>query len=646
MKTFTKAVTILAICGVLTSCSSEDYSYPDYNWKDGLIVNVGGKNYQFSDIYDLMDGKKDSAKAYYSTAKNILAQLITPRTDTILSQADSYIKQQEASWKSSADTNGTTYKEEMEKALKAAGCDDEEALRNKQIASYQNEKNSTDFYSEQQGTTDTDSKFMISESETKKFVSETSPYHVSHILVKVDASSDGTSTWAGEISSDDAKQIGNVLNSLSSTNTFGITAKTQSDDTSSGTLYGELYTAGDTGASIAMTKSTSYIQEFKYGLYAYDAYLNPDTKDNAALKTSLRVPGHSEDSAVADEITDTQVGQGKAYGIPLSQAFSLQYEADQTTSDDGLSVTDATAKQYPRNIIFNNYFNNHGVSFVYDDSSDYDARFVAECKEIDSTVNSVEDANTKLPERYKEYKFVKSRLDAISADKFKTVSTISSNLVSLKYNTSSKKVETTAVTGAKKILADENGNPIIVVRGGSSDYQGIHFIIVNKDPFVDSDNAYNYYRINLPDADSTKKAYSTDYDTNPSFVNFVSADANSNATYKKRIESVKSVIKSYDSNMEFKLWEDNLAKFKAKYNTDFVSLLGTDAADLINSYITYTRSSSLNSANDSLDSAWETYVRTLNLQQTNASRVTPSVCVSYFESGSYDKDQEVLCNVK
>jgi hypothetical protein len=643
MKTFTRAMTLFAICTLLSACNSQDYTYPDASWKDGIIVNVGGKDYTYKQIYTLMDGKKDAAKADYSTAKNILAQLVTPRTDAILLTVDGAMKQQEETWKSAAKTNNTSYKEEMEKTLKSEGCDDEEALRNKKIAAEQNTQNSNAFYAEQDGTTDKDSKFYISEEETKTFVTNTAPYHVSHILVKVDAAATGEGTWKGEISSDDAKQLGNVIGALSSTNTFGTVAKTQSDDTGSAALYGEL----SGSAQIGMLKSTSYIQEFKYGVYAYDAYLNPNTKANADLKTSLRVPGYSDDKAVAAEIGDTEFGKGKSYGIPLSVAFTIKYEAEQQKSDSGITVKDATADQYPRNILFNNYFNNHAVSFIYDDSADYDATFLANAKLFDSSITSLADVQTKLPERYKEYESVKTSLSGINADRFATVTGVSDNLLTL---TSDPTLTTiNPISGTKKILTDENGNPVITVRGGTSGdsgYQGIHFIVVNKDPFVDAENVYNYYRVNVPDSTQTATAYTTDYKTNPSFVNFVKGDANSTTTYKSRVQEVKDVIKASDSNMDFKLWEANLAKFKTKYGEDFETLLGTDVADAINNYISYTRESTDTTANDSLDTAWEGYVRTISLQETNINRVIPTVCVSYFQTGSYTDEQEVLCHVK
>ena len=78
IKTLALSMSLLVVASTLTSCN-DDYTYPDNDWKDGIVVNVGGKNYTYKQIYNLMEEKKDSAVAYYKTAKNILAQLVTSR---------------------------------------------------------------------------------------------------------------------------------------------------------------------------------------------------------------------------------------------------------------------------------------------------------------------------------------------------------------------------------------------------------------------------------------------------------------------------------------------------------------------------------------------------------------------------------------
>lgn len=656
------AMSILAIAS-LTACD-DDYNYPDAKWKEGIIVNVDGKDYKYDEIYQLFDNSKGSAQAYFNVAKNILAQLVTPKTDTMLSNVDTKINDLKNTWKTNARTNNTSYKEEQEKTFDSENVEDLDELREKYISQQQVEKNSQDFYEiNANGVTDPSYTYYISEQMTKDYVTNQAPYHVSHVLVKVDASSDGEGYWNGKITADNAKKIGNAVRMLASSDSFGSVAQLVSEDEGSAKMYGELVTTTEGSQSVAMEKTTSYINEFKLGLYAYEAYLNPKTKAaevNTAVRASLRVPGqaaasssfdYKNDTAVSELITDgTLVGKNGAFGIPLSKALTLGYIADvEKNIVDGSKVDYASETQYPRNILFNNYFNYHGVNFLYDDSDTYEAEFLKDAIEVGAhsgeTILSKDDVKNKLPSKYAEYEYVKGQLSKIDAGKFKTVEGISDNLYNYDFDPITKKSVLTKIPTSKRILVekDTDTNPVIIVRGGSSGYQGIHFIVVNNDPFVNSQNTYQYYRTNIPDASADPaSAKSADYSTNPSLINYVKADINSNTTYNARRDAVVTAVKASDSNIDFRLYEENIKKFGAdKFN----ELLG-DYAGIINKYIEITKESSELGKNSSLDESWETYIQTLALQEEITPRgLVPEVCVSAFEGGNY-LTLEGICHVE
>lgn len=656
------AMSILAIAS-LTACD-DDYNYPDAKWKEGIIVNVDGKDYKYDEIYQLFDNSKGSAQAYFNVAKNILAQLVTPKTDTMLSNVDTKINDLKNTWKTNARTNNTSYKEEQEKTFDSENVEDLDELREKYISQQQVEKNSQDFYEiNANGVTDPSYTYYISEQMTKDYVTNQAPYHVSHVLVKVDASSDGEGYWNGKITADNAKKIGNAVRMLASSDSFGSVAQLVSEDEGSAKMYGELVTTTEGSQSVAMEKTTSYINEFKLGLYAYEAYLNPKTKAaevNTAVRASLRVPGqaaasssfdYKNDTAVSELITDgTLVGKNGAFGIPLSKAITLGYVADvEKNIVDGSKVDYASETQYPRNILFNNYFNYHGVNFLYDDSDTYEAEFLKDAIEVgahsDKTILTLNDVKDKLPSKYAEYEYVKGQLSKIDAGKFKTVEGISDNLYNYDFDAFTKKSVLTKIPTSKKILVekDTDTNPVVIVRGGSSGYQGIHFIVVNNDPFVNSQNTYQYYRTNIPDASADPaSAKSADYSTNPSLINYVKADINSNTTYNARRDAVVAAVKASDSNIDFRLYEENIKKFGAdKFN----ELLG-DYAGIINKYIEITKESSELGKNSSLDESWETYIQTLALQEEITPRgLVPEVCVSAFEGGNY-LTLEGICHVE
>ncbi len=671
-KAFSLAMSVILIAGVLASCSTSEYTYPDASWKDNVIVNIGGKEYTYDEIYKLFDGEQASAQAYYNTAKNVLAQIVTPVNSAITSYVNGQIDDQEQTWKDNAETNNTSYKEEQETTFEEENVDNMDEYRAKLIAQRQNEVNSNSYYIDTLSDDADGGYYYISKADAQEFVEKSAPYHVSHVLVQLDAEStaSGSGIWDGHISSTDAQQIFTVVSALSSTTTFGNVARDYSDDSSSDS-YGDL--GGSSGA--ALTKTTSYVNEFKLGIYAYDAFINPETKDDEELKVSLQVPGatsgEGHDSPVATDIASTEIGQGKAYGIPVSVAFRLGYVANQENADNGQNVSYTSETQYPRNILFNNYFNNHSVSFIYNDQDEYAANFLKDVNAVYgksytqiSEMRAEAASNPALMSRINEYDYVMAQFGRISDTKFKTVNNVSNNLVAYTYTDStSTTAEISALSGSKKILVDEYGDPIIVTRAGSgstsdgsesSGYQGIHFIVVKENPFVDKENSYKYWRVNVPSNDSdATEADSFDYNTHPSYVNYVRADHDSNTTYNTRIENVRTSVKGSDANYDFKLFEKNLASYQANHGgTSFYDALGDNKDEiqsLIENYIQFTRESSETSNIKSLNDSWVTYIQQLNLFEDYApKRVVPTVCVSYFQSGSYGQngEMEALCHVE
>lgn len=671
-KAFSLAMSVILIAGVLASCSTSEYTYPDASWKDNVIVNIGGKEYTYDEIYKLFDGEQASAQAYYNTAKNVLAQIVTPVNSAITSYVNGQIDDQEQTWKDNAETNNTSYKEEQEATFEEENVDNMDEYRAKLIAQRQNEVNSNSYYIDTLSDDADGGYYYISKADAQEFVEKSAPYHVSHVLVQLDAEStaSGSGIWDGHISSTDAQQIFTVVSALSSTTTFGNVARDYSDDSSSDS-YGDL--GGSSGA--ALTKTTSYVNEFKLGIYAYDAFINPETKDDEELKVSLQVPGatsgEGHDSPVATDIASTEIGQGKAYGIPVSVAFRLGYVANQENADNGQSVSYTSETQYPRNILFNNYFNNHSVSFIYNDQDEYAANFLKDVNAVYgksytqiSEMRAEAASNPALMSRINEYDYVMAQFGRISDTKFKTVNNVSNNLVAYTYTDStSTTAEISALSGSKKILVDEYGDPIIVTRAGSgstsdgsesSGYQGIHFIVVKENPFVDKENSYKYWRVNVPSNDSdATEADSFDYNTHPSYVNYVRADHDSNTTYNTRIENVRTSVKGSDANYDFKLFEKNLNSYQSSHGgSSFYDALGDnkdEIQNLIENYIKFTRESSETSNIKSLNDSWVTYIQQLNLFEDYApKRVVPTVCVSYFQSGSYGQngEMEALCHVE
>lgn len=589
MKKRLTALSLLSLltCGFLASCGSSSVK-----WEEGVIIKIDGVDYSIDDAYKDFAGynlddnqyttiNSDGAKAYYTVVNNVLIQLSVETSQDIRNIVEAKIDDFYDQAAENARSNGTSQKEEQEIFLANEGVKTVDELRSKYLLAEKQTRNEKTYYSDTNYT-----------SLTPEYIEKKSPYHVRHILVQVDAATSDLDR--ANISAEDAKQLSNVARRLAGTENFGQIARTASDDAGSAENY------GDVGI---MSKSTEFVSEFKYALYTYDSYFNQQA-DKALAKERLDIPVSAE--------TDSLIGE-KVFGIPLSKMLDLGKYAEQTTSSSNRPVTDATEDNYPRNILFSNYLNNHAMSFIYLD--DEEATILSE---YGLTVNT---------------------------ERFKEINGLSDKLQVNTYDNDTKKNNISDIGSAKKILCDENGRPIIVTRAGTgtsdSGYQGIHFIIPQRSPFVDMtssgengttvNNLVDYYKIEIPsttDRDET---------ATPTYINYIKTD--DRTVYEERAKDIRDEVKAIDTNMAFRIFEQNLAKASDRSIT-----INEKVKSIIDRYIAVSRANSDYSERLTYSASWETYLNLLELQQSFVGRtLAEEECIQQFLSGTITKGG--ICNV-
>lgn len=561
-------VSVMALAS-LASCGE------GYNYKDGIMLYLNGTAYTTNELFKSYG--LDSAagvKAYYDVINNVSIETDIPTTGLMTNTVNSEIESFKTSAETNAKTNGTTQSEELEKLLTAKGFDTLEELEDSYYLAQKTTKASDNYYS-----TDNYTNTFIPE-----YVKNCAPYHVRHILVKVDAASG--SLYNGTISESDADDITNVAERLSEGETFGSVALTKSEDTLSAAVFGD--------AGIMSTK-TSFVSEFKYGLYTYDALFNPDT--TAAEKQSVISTTFSSDadnvSSYTSEIND------KAYGIPYSAIKELDYYADKTTDANGQTVINSTDSNYPRNILFNNYFNNHSISFVYLDTP------------------------TSATSAY----YTQADYDKVDQTRYKTVSGVSDHLKQFAAGTNYSTVS--ADLPSAPVLCDETGRPIIVTRAGSgsgtSGYQGIHFIIAQEDPFTTTtENLEKYYTLEAPSTSTSSSTLGTTY------VGFINTTDTS--TYNTRISNVKTAVKAMDTNFEYRQFEH----YRDMAETNGLSI-SPDINTAVKQYIASQRATTAESETRTYNTSWETYLQLLKTYDEFSSRIIPvDAGISAFNSNTVE----------
>jgi len=552
-------VSIMAV-GSLTACDT------GYNYEDGVMLYLNGDAYTTDELYDSYGlNTAAGAKAYYELVNDLIIEADIETTDTmdqiVASQLDSFYD----TASDNADTNGTTDSEEVENSLDALGFDSVDELEDSYYLTQKTSKAEDEFYSDD----------AYEDTFIPEFVEETSPYHVKHILVKVDASSG--SYYDATISESDADDISNVVERLATGEDFGTVAQTKSEDTGSAANF------GDVGI---MSTKTSFVSEFKYGLYTYDAMFNPDT-DATTRETVIdkTFPSDTDDIATYENYYNDG-----AYGIPYSAVKELDFYSDVTKDSSGIDVTDAAETNFPRNILFNNYFNNHALSFIYLD---------------DSTADTTD------------YYTSDDYSAANDSGRFQNVSGISDNLKSYTADSTGYITTTAGISTSKNILCDEEGRPILVTRAGTgsgdSGYQGIHFIVAQKDPFTTStSDLEDYYTLDKPSTSSTSD---TDGSTYISFINSTNRDV-----YDTRVDSIKTAVKAMDTNFSYKQFEYYLEEATTEHGLALSEELDT----ALKSYIAYQRASTEKSTTDSYNESWESYIRSLVEIEDVSDRILPT----------------------
>lgn len=542
----------------------------------------------------------------------------------ILSEAKDSVKGQKDTAKENAKSNGTNYSTEWKAILAEKGVKDEEELlqyfiyklEKEQIEDWYFDNHEEEIKKEYLGVDSTGAA-------TAQKVSSRFPYHVRHILIKVE---DGASDYVrGTISADQAKAISKTVELLAQgTLSFGEVAAMKSED-SSNSSYGDV---GIMTNAISSGK-LGMVNEFQLGIYAYDA-ANYHAS-NEVIDKALGLTGSVKDS-IGDTWTVKNYFSGavrEIQEIPYSVFVELGDVADlENNYNTGLPVEDGKAAIYPRNLLWNRYLNNHGI-FVITNSSRNAVADVTTTTAEDIDVNS----NT----------YLTTDTVALKDGTSKTIDYTDTTAMK-GFNRENLKASSTFISGNKKVLADEQGNVIVGVR---SEY-GIHLMIVQKSIYefseggesTDVPSLEEYYTTAVPGSKDnkypqyTKDGVKYDKETYVNFINTVKT-----TDYKTRADDVRSKIKGFDSTYDYRLYEDLVDKSGIDTSKETTK----EVLELINDYITLQRTKNEDAQEEGMQEVWQTYVDLLEVQdfyRHELNRIVPEGCKIAFTKSTLTEDEK------
>ncbi|MBQ6730794.1 MAG: peptidylprolyl isomerase [Bacilli bacterium] len=575
--------------------------------------------------------------------------------DQIVNEAKNKVKSDKQSAKENADTNGTSYKTEWQSILSGKGVKDEAELLQYYIYELEKEviedwyfdENEEALTSEYIGVDNTGANTASTKAAARY------PYHIRHILIKVE---DGGSEFArGTISEAQAKLLSKTITELAKGKlTFGQAAYDFSED-SSNTSYGDvgLMTSAASSGSLGM------VNEFQLGIYAYDSVLSGRTgvvdeikkglglssKISKELYNSLTNETATDDQTVQDTLTKLGLGE-----LPYAKVVELGLAAEiETNKATGLKVGDGKSALYPRNILWNRYFNRHNAFVItnraVDEATAYAGSTTLEDKANIAAVAAKEgkDLRTGDGATYSDSQNVKKYdVNENQAINF-------ADLPRFKENAN-------ILAGGGKVLCDENDNVIIGVR---STY-GIHLMVVQKSilDYADANITLNeYYTTAVPGDED----YPVDASGNAkqTYVNFI--DTNDKSKQNERAQTVRSAIKGFDSTYDYRLYDllsgkdDNIRSTLFAAESEGLLLL-----DEIDNYVALQREKNLYDQEEGIAKVWKTYLELLDVQKDyredipatgKAMRLIPEGCKIRFYSDQAEIDaaeykEGGLCYVK
>ena len=524
---------------------------------------------------------------------------------TLVKEAEDKVKAQKQAAQDNANSSGKTYAEEWQAILDSHDCEDENDL--KEYFLYELEKDAINdwYFSDNQDAlkdqyigVGTDWKALAKP--TDHSYESVFPYHILHVLVKLGA--DATDYSRATITASEAEKLWNVVRKLMDASySFEDVAKAESDD-SSNTAY------GDVGI---MSTQTAFYNEFKLGVYAYDALLsgvNTESADNTAIYKAFGIDANDQvtTKVVYDSTTNSVVetkenvvdlvnkemiadvrnavtGYGatstaytKIPTIPYDVFRKIgQYKDDEKM---GTVAPEAGAVAYPRNILFNQFLNFRSPFIITAE----DVTIADGADKVTVAAHDFVNGDFKLPNN----NFVANAVPAVSG---------------------------------KSVLTDKQGNVIIGVRSTA----GIHFMVMRKSVFYNTNLAVSaekaavtlqdYYTTDIPTAGVAYPA--------ETYVNMTQSD--DSTYYTNRANTIKNKLKGQDSSdvfdaaYDYRIYQMLFENVKDKI--EFFDKDDNNQSVVMNNIlkkIQLLRDGKVLSNADSINDAWESYLAQLRHQNT------------------------------
>ncbi len=641
--------------------------------KDGVVLTFtdnSGQRYEYkaSELLDSYEQGSSAASTNFAKAKEVLIRkYYEEKGGSTLEQLKTKAQNSVDSIKKQAQTNhnnnGTSYAAELETLLKSNSVKNVSELFESKLYSLEQEdfdrqfKNDSAVEAMKTGKDKDGSAYFPYSSEygrgSNGYLIEKTPYHVSHFLVKFSSTSHSEASEF-TITKAESQKISQAVKAFAGASgsdgttasatrqSFGDICFTLPSDDTSATDYGDLGLMEE-----------GCVSEFRLGVYAYDALYNQKhTASGSYASSTPDFTGNTDEVEIREHVlpskTDTfgpkakntreyfeNLGIGT---IPYGAAVALGY--DDVASDPNLAykVNEGSATYYPRNVLFNKYFNNRSVAVIVPEEIPFNEQY----EEYKAGKDMTEDeAEAFVAEE-------KSSFDQNKGWYRGTYSSKYAQLPGFSVNTSDI-LDIKSTSGQpENVLTNERGQIILAVKASNSSgnaYEGIHFIVVNRsalDNYVKYDasaesgqsrytvyenleaaqaagysetngqstaditSLSDYFTVNIPSSSSFPT-----YNENKSKSTFVNRVVTSDKNYTDKANKISEAVKNYNSSEDTYEFQSLIEDEHLTFST---SDLGQQVEKLIKNYITFTREKNHEDEIKKLDDVWDTYAEAIERQ--------------------------------
>jgi len=402
--------------GLVSGCKKETGPVDALNINGSdVVLKVGEKKYTADELFADMLDSGVGAEAAYERILRMVVENSVPVDANMTASWELMLDAFEEEVETTAASSGISEKEARKQLLTEDGYASIEEMKEEYLYSVRLSKLQDNYWDE------------VRDTYFDAYLNERLPYYVKHVLVKTSYTA-ARGPYSSIIASSDATALYKVYEMLANDNKFSYIMNQLSEDN-----QGDNSSAA-TGIGYHMDMTTNFVTEFLHGVLVFDALLKGKTSEVVGITEAASLyttnTADSYDFGVINASDIVAMGKGDNATSSSYKGINTYERATDAESDSVSSIQSVYGSidaLYSRTIIFNQKFNNPGISVIA-----YD----------------LEEENT--PD----------------------------NVTALIING----VE-------KKVLTDENGNIVFVVcaKGSSSDLW-VHFLTINVSPFDTFEN--------------------------------------------------------------------------------------------------------------------------------------------------------------